>query len=178
MQRYQLVSSQSGVPARFFIFDVESQYFKEHGRIEPVLGANTCWLLINNGKEDINIGFVIRSADRPDDLIASLGLSQFFLQFKDDSSLYAVLRYDKTTHVADIEFSGSILGIDLGKEYINSVWVKEPYNYFDGNALDNMEIMTKLMMFDFKPNKISKEGTIGYNPWGSAIDPWNKFLQQ
>lgn len=168
-ERYALVSSQDGVPARFFIFDTQDPLFLMHGECQTVDGGLS-WLVLNKESPEKRTGLIVRTGATPQDLIASLGLSQFFIQFKDNSSMYAVHTYNKKTHTATIEFAGSALDINLNRELISAIWIKEPYTYFNGYSIDNMEKMTKLMIFKYTPS--SSNNPLGYNVWSQAIDPW------
>lgn len=169
--RYALVSSQTGVPARFFIFDTQNPDFLAHGLCQKVdCGLN--WLILDKNKPDDKRYLIVRNGRTPEDLIASLGLSQFFIQFENDNSMYAVSTYDKEKHNATIEFAGSALDISLDKEDISSIWIKEPYTFLHPNNNDEMERMTKLMIFDYVPIDSQKDYDRPWN-WGPAINPWN-----
>lgn len=169
-ERYALVSNQDGYPARFFIFDTQDEQFLAHKGCLEIVPRGMSWISIKDEKGNKRLGLIVRSASNPRDLIASLGLSQFFIQFKHDSTLYAVRNYNRETHIASIEFAGSILDVDMKKEMIESVWIKEPCAYFNGNTIDNMEIMTKLMLFDYRP--MISNNPLGYNNWSQAQDIW------
>ena len=168
MDRYALVSSQDGTPARFFIFDTQEPSFLQQGGSIEQIDSGLAWLNIKDNDRIKRLGLIVRSANEPQRLIASLGLSQFFIQFNDDSSLFAVQTFNKENGRASVEIAGSAVDIDLDKEVIKSIWIKEPYTYFDGSNIDNMEKMTKLMLFSYKPH--SDGGSV--NNWSHAADPW------
>ena len=41
------------------------------------------------------------------------------------------------------------------KELISAIWIKEPYTFFRPNNNDEMERMTKLMIFNYTPSNLS-----------------------
>lgn len=173
--RYALVSSQTGVPARFFIFDTQNPDFLAHGYCQKVdNGLN--WLILDKEKPEDKTYLIVRNGRTPEDLIASLGLSQFFIQFKNDSSMYAISTYDKIKHTATIEFAGSAVDVNLNKELISAIWIKEPYTFFRPNNNDEMERMTKLMIFNYTPSNLSINFSRPWN-WGNATNPWNGDLE-
>ena len=69
--------------------------------------------------------------------------------------MYAISTYDKIKHTATIEFAGSAVDVNLNKELISAIWIKEPYTFFRPNNNDEMERMTKLMIFNYTPSNLS-----------------------
>ena len=178
-ERYALVSSQSGVPARFFIFDTQDENFLAHGFCQKVDNSLN-WLILDKNKPEDKCYLIVRSGRTPEDLIASLGLSQFFIQFKNDSGMYAVNTYNKEKHLATIEFAGSTLDVNLDKEFISAIWIKEPYTFLHPNNNNEMERMTKLMIFNYAPVVAPDENDFAQRDsivkpwnWSEAINPWN-----
>jgi hypothetical protein len=167
LERYALVSSLDGTPARFFIFDTKNPKFPAEVKEKPN-EFGTSWLMVKNKK----IGLIVRTAKMPIDLIASLGISKFYVQPHHTDSLLAVEQYDPVTHIASGHcLSDDKVCFDLFSLGVESVWIREPYVMCDAHGCDNMEIMCKLMMFEYNDNP-DPTNSFGYNNWSKAIDPW------
>ena len=85
--------------------------------------------------------------------------------------MYAVNTYNKEKHLATIEFASSTLDVNLDKEFISAIWIREPYTFFRPNNNDEMERMTKLMIFNYAPVVAPDENDFAQR--NSIVKPWN-----
>jgi hypothetical protein len=75
--------------------------------------------------------------------------------------------------LATIEFAGSALDVNLDKEFISAIWIKEPYTFLHPNNNNEMERMTKLMIFNYAPVVAQRGSIVKPWNWSPAINPWN-----
>jgi hypothetical protein len=85
--------------------------------------------------------------------------------------MYAINTYNKDKHSATIEFAASAIDVNLDKEFISAIWIKEPYTFLYPNNNNEMERMTKLMIFNYTPIVAPDEKDFAQR--GSIVKPWN-----